>query len=392
MGWSPLVKVTLAFGGLACAAGLTPPTSIGQETDTTRAVVQSIDLSGGGDQGLESLTGEDDRPLQITGFGVGDYAYDGRTNENSFIAGKLALALFREIDGQLWFFGQLTTSLSTENAEGDEVPTEIEIDNLIVNFTPRGATNFSLGFGKLDAPIGFERDDEPLNFVATESFNFEYARPAKIVGLIGRWNLTPGLDVSGWLANGWNSQVDPNHGKTAALAVGLRPTGNTSFALAGLYGPEGEQGDTADRYLLNLTYAFQPSRSVVIGGEANYGGDRNVLPGDTDAVWYGALLTLFGRLSTHVGGAVRGEVFRDRDGARTGVAQTLESITVTPIYFVGTGRQGIFANVEHTTFRIPRFQVRAGLRYDHSNEPFFETSDGEGAWRIVYLVQAVVTF
>jgi len=215
--------MTLALGVEASAGGLGPATAIAQQADTTRAVVQSIDLSGGGDEGLEGLTGENDAPLQITGFGVGDYAYDGRTDENSFIAGKLALALFREIDEQLWFFGQLTTALSTEDSGGDEVPTEIEIDNLIVNFTPRGATNFSLGFGKLDAPIGFERDDEPLNFVATESFNFEYARPSKIVGLIGRWNLTPGLDFTGWVANGWNSQVDPNHGKTAALQVGVRP-------------------------------------------------------------------------------------------------------------------------------------------------------------------------
>jgi len=391
----PSTRVALVIIAAAVAGGLAPAVLSAQQADTTRTDVQAIDLSGSGSQGLDALTGEGSAPLQITGFGVGDYAYAGRTAENSFLAGKLAVSLFSEIGESLWFFGQLTTALSTEEDGadgGDEVPTEIEIDNLIVNFTPPGATNVNFSFGKLDAPIGFERDDEPLNFLPTESFNFEYARPAKVVGLIGRWNVTPAFDLSGWVANGWNSQVDPNHGKTVALSAGLRPTGNTSFSLAGMYGPEGDEGDTLDRYLLTLAYAFQPTPDFVVGGEANYGGDRHALSDETDAVWYGGLLTLFGRFSTHLGGAVRGEVFRDRDGARTGVAQTLESITVTPVYFLGTGRQGIFANVEHTTFRIPRFQIRAGIRYNHSDEPFFEASDGESTWDIIYLAELVITF
>ena len=34
-------------------------------------------------------------------------------------------------------------------------------------FTPPGASNVGLNFGKLDLPVGFERDDEPLNFLVT---------------------------------------------------------------------------------------------------------------------------------------------------------------------------------------------------------------------------------
>ncbi|HKK26664.1 MAG TPA: outer membrane beta-barrel protein [Gemmatimonadota bacterium] len=378
---------------VAAGAWLLAPAGLrAQGADTTKASVQQLDLSGGGSRSLESLTGESETPLQITGFGVGSYTYDGRTDENTFAGSKLAVALFRELGDSFWFFGQLTTALSEEGGAGGEVPTEIEIDNFLVNFTPPGATNVSLSFGKFDTPIGFERDDEPLNLQPTESFNFQYARPAKMVGLIGRWNLTPSVDLAGWVGNGWNSQLDPNHGKTVGLRVGTRPTEHTSFGLAGLYGPEGEQGATFDRYLLTFDYALQPTPDVIVAGEANYGGNRDVLANGRDAKWYGGLLTLFGRFSRHFGTTLRGEVFRDRDGARTGTPQTMESLTLAPTYLLGTGREGIFANVEHTTFRIPRFQVRTGLRYDHSNRDVFESGSGATDWDISYLAELVVTF
>lgn len=390
------------------ALALVPSAALAQQ-DTTVVEEESLDLGGldGGGQNLEALTGEDEQPLQVTGFGIGKYSYDGRTNENTFAGSKLAVALFREMSDHVWFFGQLTTLLEEPEeggggdagAEGGEgVATEIEIDNLIVNFTPPGASNVNFSFGKFDSPMGFERDDEPLNLQPTESFNFELARPPKMIGLIARWNPTPNVDVAGWVANGWEGDIDQNSGKTLGLRVGARPTENTSFGLAGLWGPEGvdDPGTVADespnRYLLTFDYAIQPTADFVVAGEANYGGDRAVMPDGSDARWYGGLLTLFQRLSQNFGVTLRGEVFKDEDGVRTGVPQTLQSVTLAPTYFVGTGREGIFANIEHTTLRIPRFQFRSGIRYNHSSTEFFETSIGDGDWNIEYVAEMVATF
>jgi hypothetical protein len=401
-----------AFAGAAAVAVLAfvfPAAAIAQQ-DTTVVEEESLDLGGldgGGGQNLEALTGEDENPLQVTGFGIGRYTYDGRTNENSFAGSKLALSLFREMSDQVWFFGQLTTLLEEPEGggegdaggeSGEGVATEIEIDNLIVNFTPPGASNVNFSFGKFDSPMGFERDDEPLNLQPTESFNFELARPPKMIGLIGRWNPTPDVDVGAWIANGWEGDVDQNSGKTLGLRVGVRPTEHTSFGLAGLWGPEGVddpgtvEDESPNRYLLTFDYAIQPTADFVVAGEANYGGDRAVLPDGGDARWYGALLTLFQRFSQNFGMTLRGEVFKDEDGARTGVPQTLQSVTLAPTYFVGTGREGIFANIEHTTLRIPRFQFRTGVRYNHSSTEFFETSIGDGDWNLEYVAELVATF
>jgi len=62
--------------------------------------------------------------------------------------------------GDAYLFAQLTTAL-------EDGASSTEIDNLLVSWTPHSANQWSLAFGRFDAPIGFERDDEPLNLIPT---------------------------------------------------------------------------------------------------------------------------------------------------------------------------------------------------------------------------------
>jgi hypothetical protein len=347
---------------------------------------QPVKLDESGD--IQTVTGEGQHSLAITGFGVGGYTYDGRLNDNSFSAGKVAVSLFRELTDNLYVFGQLTTSISDE--EGD-FATETEIDNLLVSYTPPKLTNLSLTFGTLDAPVGFERDDEVLLLTPSTSFNFELGRPSKLTGLFGTYTLSRKADLTALVANGWDSPLDPNHGKTFGARLGLLPTERSSLGVTLLYGSEGPADTTNDRLLLNADYAFQPGYGWIIAGEANYAKDTD-LPDDAEASWGGAMLLVHRQLSRHFGIAARAEVLDDKDGARTGVPQTLTSWTIAPIYSIGIGREGIFANIPHTTYRIPRFQLRGEIRVNHSDQPFFETSDGISQWGVQYTLQLVTTF
>jgi len=349
---------------------------------------QPVTLEGAGND-VQPVTGEDQHALAISGFGVAGYTYDGKTDDNSFSAGKVAVSLFRELTDHLYVFGQLTTSIQDE---GDAEPaTEIEIDNLLVSFTPPGSSTVNLTFGTLDAPVGFERDDEVLLFTPSTSFNFELARPAKLTGLFGTWTLSRRADLTGFVANGWDTPIDPNHGKTVGARLGLLPAEGSSIGLSALYGSEGEAGETNNRLLLNADYAFEPGRDWIVAGEANYGKDYD-LPDAGDARWAGAMLLVHRQMSRHFGLVARAEVMDDKDGARTGVPQTLTSYTIAPIYSIGVGREGIFADIQHTTYRIPRFQLRGEVRLNHSNVPFFETSDEPDQWGVQYTVQLVTTF
>ncbi len=349
---------------------------------------QPVSLGENGD--VEPVTGEDQHALAISGFGVGQYTLDGKTSDNAFTAGKVAVSLFRELTDNLYVFGQLTTSIESEG--GADPATEIEIDNLLVSFTPQGASNINLTFGTLDAPIGFERDDEVLLFTPTTSFNFELARPAKLTGLFGTWTLSRRADLTALVANGWDSPVDPNHGKTVGARLGVLPAERASVGLSALYGSEGDAGETNDRLLLDADYAFEPGPGWIVAGEANYAKDYD-LPDGGDASWAGAMVLVHRQVARRFGIAARAEVMDDKDGTRTGQPQTLTSWSIAPIYSLGVGREGIFANVQHTTYRIPRFQVRGEIRVNHSDVPFFETSSDElSRWGVQYTVQLVTTF
>jgi len=51
-------------------------------------------------------------------------------------------------------------------------------------------------------------------------------------------------------------------------------------------------------------------------------------------------------------------------------------VTVSPWYFYREAQEGVFSNVEFTSFRLPAFSLRPAVRFDHSTQPVFEMKDG----------------
>lgn len=337
----------------------------------------------------DAVTFQDTRSLTISGFAVGTYDWDRNAGTNTFAGSKIALSLFRPWSDNLYLFGQLTTSLGTDETTGKPL-TEIEIDNLLVSWTPPGATALSLEFGRFDAPIGFERDDEPLNLLPTNSFTFELARPSKLTGVIARYAVSPHVSVAGFVANGWQVELDNNRGKTAGVRVDLFPTDGVAVGLNALYGPEVAGTDAQQRTLLTADATLQPMAGLIVGAEANYG--RELVGAGATATWTGVAATAFYRLGRSFGVTVRGETLRDKDGVVSGATQTLQSLTISPWYFYREAQEGIFSSIEHTSFRLPAFSLRPALRIDHSDQAVFQNADGSfrntnlrGILELVYL-------
>jgi len=306
-------------------------------------------------------------PVTVSGFAVGDAGYDRNLKQGTALASKIALSLFRPWSDNLYLFGQLTTHVSQHDTS--EVETHIEIDNLIISWTPQKLSALSLSFGRFDAPIGFERDDEPLNLVPTESFTFENARPVKLTGLLARYALSPKVSVLGLVANGWEVEIDNNSGKTAGLKLQVFPSSGLALAAGALYGPEEDATNAAQRTLLTGDLTWQPSQRLIVQAEGHYGSQQSTN-------WTGVVGQAFVPFGRKTGLTVRGDVFDDPDGARTGTAQTLSSVTVSPWYFYREAQEGVFSNVEFTSFRLPAFSLRPAVRFDHSTQPVFEMQDG----------------
>ena len=312
------------------------------------------------------VTFEEPQAVTVTGFAVGRVDYDRLDRSNSFTAGKIALSLFKPV-GDAYLFGQLTTAL--DNGE-----TAIAIDNLLFSWTPRTANRWTVAFGKFDAPIGFERDDEPLNFLPTSSFNFSFARPGKLTGVAVQYTASPTVSAWGMATNGWDRDVDNNRGKTGLVRAEILPAAGLSLGLTGVYGPERDSTDAFQRSLVSADVTLERGR-LIVGAEVNLGREQAAAPAPT---WRGASATAFVRISPGVGVAARVDQLEDRGGALTGKSQILRSLTIGPMWHVSNAREGVFSNIEHTSFHLPQIALRAALRVDTSTQPFFPGASGPG--------------
>jgi len=327
-----------------------------------------------------AVTFEEPQPVAVTGFAVGRADYDRVARSNSFTAGKIGVSLFKPV-GDVYLFAQLTTAL-----EGTETSTEI--DNLLVSWTPHRANQWTLAFGRFDAPIGFERDDEPLNLIATNSFNFEFARPGKLTGVQLHYTASPRAEVWAVAANGWDAAVDNNRGKTALLRAQVIPIPWVTVGVTGVYGPERDSTDANQRSLLSGDVTIDRGR-LIVGAEVNLGREQQ---GGTNPTWRGVAVTGFLRLGRNLGFTARYDQMEDTDGSLTGTPQILRSVTVGPMWYSSSAREGIFSNIEHTRFHVPQIALRAAVRADWSSQPFFpdaagalQGSDTKGVLELVYV-------
>src|SRR6266487_10203 len=327
-----------------------------------------------------TVTFEEPSPVSVTGFAVGRADYDRVVKSNTFTAGKIGVSLFKPV-GDAYLFAQLTTAL--EDGESST-----EIDNLLVSWTPHTANKWSLGFGRFDSPIGFERDDEPLNLIPTNSFNFTYARPGKLTGLQVHYTASPRIDIWAVAANGWDVTVDNNRGKTALARVQWIPIPWVTLGVSGVYGPERDSTDAHQRSLLSGDLTIDRGR-VILGAEVNLGREQESGGAPT---WRGAAATAFVRLTRSVGLTARYDQLEDSDGLLTATPQILRSVTVGPMWYFSSAREGIFSNIEHTRFHLPQVALRAALRADWSTQPSFpdatgalQGSDTKGVLELVYV-------
>ncbi len=334
-----------------------------------RSVLCSVVLCGvafGAAAQEREVTFEEVAPVSVSGFAVGRADYDRIARTNSFTAGKVGVSLFKPV-GDAYLFAQLTTAL---DGSGEAAT---EIDNLLVSWTPRTANQWTVAFGRFDSPIGFERDDEPLNLIPTNSFNFTYARPGKLTGVQLHYTASPRLDVWAVAANGWDVAVDNNRGKTALARAQFIAIPWVTVGVTGVYGPEQASTDRLQRSLLSsdLTVDRGP---LILGAELNLGRERT--SGSANATWRGAAGTVFLRVARKLGVTARYDQLDDTDGLLTGTPQILRSVTVGPMWYFSSAREGIFSNIEHTRFHLPQIALRAAVRADWSSQPFFAEAGG----------------
>ncbi len=201
----------------------------------------------------------------------------------------------------------------------------------------------------------------------SRSILWGYAEPFTVTGLRASYDPNDKLTLIGGINNGWDSIRDTSRQKTIELGASYKF--NPMFSLAA-YGYSGQQriadrtssGPTGQRTLIDLIATLNVTEKLTL--VANYDGalqSKAALPSGTvaKAVWQGIAGYINYQFSDKWRTSLRGELFNDRDGYRTGVVQKWKEATLT---------------VGYTWLK--NFELRAETRHDISNVNSFLKNNG----------------
>jgi hypothetical protein len=195
----------------------------------------------------------------------------------------------------------------------------------------------SMKAGKFVTLLGAEVIEAPSNPNFTRSFMFGFSIPFSHTGLLFTAPMGEAVSVTAGVVNGWDNVVDNNDGKTFLGSLGIIPSETFALYVNGTFGPEKADTSSDPRGIVDVvsTIALDP---LSFSLNFDYGSEGSAAPDGGDATWTGFAgivgLSLEDMTGLPAGIFVRGEVFDDGDGARTGTEQTLTEVTLTGKYYL----------------------------------------------------------
>lgn len=292
-------------------------------------------------------------------------------------------------------FGCPGAGVCIERFGAEEAETEVELHRFHLTVVAPLGNGLALSFGRFDVPFGLERHDQNLLLTATTSEVFRFGRPTSLTGFQAAYQVAPWLDLTAWVANRWEAETthdpfdDNNTAKSLGGRIGITPFPGRhllNLGLGGWWGAE-RDGETGDRrWVIDLDATWTPLPRLLLAAEVVYGGESGVsfrergLPfpapavSDRDVNWWGLYALVHYDLRDWLGLTFRYGLFRDLDGARTGVEQTLQSWTIAPVVHLSRLVPGLRPpGVAYPRTRHPLDWVDLKLEYrlNRSSEPVF---------------------
>ena len=267
-----------------------------------------------------------------------------------------------------------------ENGEAGD----LDIHQAFLSYIAPAGRGLRFDAGKFTTHIGYEVIEgyDGFNDNHSHSFLFGYAQPVTHTGLRVTYPFSDTVSAQVVLTNGWDNAKDNNTGKSIGGQLLAAPFPGLTVTLNYLGGPEQAGTNSHVRHAFDLVAVGKAWSALTLAMNYDYGQEDQVAIAETagggrrDASWQG--VAGYGRYTVTERFALilRGEWFDDPQGARTGYAQSLTEVTLTP------------------EFRPhPKFVLRGDLRRDHSSRPVFEQSDGTfGASQVTLSVNALVVF
>jgi len=254
---------------------------------------------------------------------------------------------------------------------------DIDAHQAFVSWMAPVGSGLRLDLGKFITSFGYEVIEgyDGWNDNATRSLLFGFAIPFAHVGARAAYSLSPRVSVQAMVVNGWDVARDNNRSKSVGGQLAVTPTPPLSLVLTGMWGPERTADDGDPRTLLDAVAILKAGTRWTLGANADWGSDADGAGPGQDAQWSGVAGYVRLGVTPTFALTARAESFDDRDGVRTGTAQSLSEITLTP------------------ELRLtPHLLVRGDARVDRSNHRVFLEEAGVTDTQPTILLDVLYSF
>ena len=292
-------------------------------------------------------------------------------------------------------FGCPGTGQCIEQFGTESIDTEVSLHRFNLTAVAPLGNGLALSFGRFDTPFGYERHDAALNLTATTSELQRFGRPQSMTGLQAAYQFAPWLDAVAWLVNRWENETtegpleDNNRAKSVGGRLGVTPLQGRqllNLGIGGFWGPEQDDDNAHARWIVDADVTWSASSPLLVAAEFVYGGESGVsfrrrgLPfaaaevSDSDVHWLGFYALAHYDIAPWLGVSFRYGAFRDVDGARTGVVQTLQSFTFASIFHLSElvpDLRPLGVTYARTRHHLDWVDLRLEYRLGHSNRPVF---------------------
>jgi hypothetical protein len=205
---------------------------------------------------------------------------------------------------------------------------EFDLTEAYISYMAPIGKGLRLDFGKFVTFTGAEVIEAKDNPNYSRSLLFNYAIPFTHTGFKAGYTFSDAVNAAVYLVNGWDNTDDNNKGKTVGLSVGYTPMEQLAMLFNVLYGPE-RDNSSDNRFLFDWVGTIKPVKNLSFILNVDYANDKNGA-GTKNASWYGFAGIAKYDFNDKYSLSGRAEYFNDKDGVRTGTAQKLKEITITP--------------------------------------------------------------
>lgn len=207
-----------------------------------------------------------------------------------------------------------------------------DLTEAYIDYVAPVGSGLKLRLGKFVTYHGAEVIEAKDNFNYSRSFLFNFAIPFTHTGLMAGYTFTDKLSAAAYVVNGWDNSSDEGKSKTLGASVTVTPIAPVSLIFNVMNGREADAvaGTEPNRFLFDWVVTVKATEKLTFTVNTDYATEGNALSGGKDAKWYGIAGYAKYDFSDRYSLSARAEYFNDQDGVRTGAAQHLKEISVTP--------------------------------------------------------------